>query len=388
MGLNRQQISQIYRPVGPKMIWPTVAWSSGGKQISPSGTVDLTWPARALRFVFKGRIVIGTAGFGTVYPHGFLELIQRVYVYGVNSIAGGQITLCDMPLSVLWDLAHMFNYRAFSGDIAGTVLPVPTMPYPSASYNPVGATGTYDFRIVWEIPFHPFSCPEYARPGFLVRGTEWKNTLTVWLEFGTQAGGGATGCLGISGGTTTITYSGYGSGAGTPTIDVYAVPAIMGLDLAPGITPGVISRVGQPINTPLQSAGSNINLLTLQNRSTPRLYLQTGVLGSGVALASLSDTNVTNLGVIVGANKNVRNKVDVFAHKLDATQAYGRDPIQGSIVFDFMESQNSDSSYPADKLDASSAFQLVADVTGAGNAYGIIVQEQQLFRPEGSLYTF
>ena len=386
MGLNRQQISQVYRPVGPKLLWPSVAWSSGGKQISPSGTVDLTWPIRAIRFVFTGRIVIGTAGFGTVYPHGFLELIQRCYIYGVNSIAGGQITLCDMPLAQLWDMAHVFGYRLFAGDVSGTVLPVPTMPYPATSYNPVGATGTYDFRIEWEVPFHPFNGPEYARPGFLVRGTEWKNTVTLWLEFGTQAGAGATGCLGISAGTTTITYSSYGSGSGSPTINGYAVPAIMGLDLAPGITPGVISRVGQPINTPLQAAGTNVNLLTMQNRSTPRIFFEVGVLGSGVALASLSDTNVTTLGVIVGANKNVRNKVDVFAHKLDAVQAYQRDPIQGVVVFDFMESQNSDASYPADKLDASSVFQLVGDVTGVASAYGVVVQEQQLFRPEGALY--
>ena len=228
-----------------------------------------------------------------------------------------------------------------------------------------------------------------SRPGFLVRGAEWKNTLTVEFETGVQAGAGATGFLGISGGTTTVAWTAYGSGAGNPTVDVYALPVIMGRDLAPNVTPGVITRVGQAINTSLQAAGTAIPLLNLQNKSTPRIFFKNGTLGSGAAFATLSDTNVTNLGVQYGgSNKNVRVKTDIWAHKFDAVQAYLRDPIQGSLVFDFMESQNADSAYPGDTLDASSTLQLVADVAGVANGYGIVLQEQQLFVPTGPLYSF
>ncbi len=386
MPMNRQQVSQIYRPIGPKLFASGIAFASGGQYVSPSGTIDLTWPLRALRFTIEGRITIGTAGFSTVYPHGLLELISRVYIYGVNSIIGSQVTLCDMPLSVLWDMAHSFGWRNFHMDVGGTEVAVPSMPYPTG-YNPLGTTGTYDFRIVFEVPFHPFLGLELARPGFLWRGAEYKNTVSVLLGFGTQAGGGATGCFGVSGATTTIAFSSYGSSSGSIAINIYGVPAIMGKDLAPAVTPGLISRVGQVITTPLQTAGGiGTTLLVLQNRSTPRIYMQTGVLGSGVALASLSDMNVTTAGLVVGANKFIRNNVDVFAHKLDAIQAYSRDPIQGSLVFDFMEAGNADAAYPADNLDASSSFQLQATVTGVASAYGVIVQEQQLLRPAGALY--
>ena len=163
----------------------------------------------------------------------------------------------------------------------------------------------------------------------------------------------------------------------------------MGKDLAPQVTPGVITRVGQAINTVLQSAGTGVPLLNLQNKSTPRIFVKSGTLGTGAAFATLNDTNITNLGIQYGgSNKNVRVKTDIWAHKFDAEQAYLRDPIQGALVFDFMESQNADSAYPGDTLDASSTLQLVGDVVGAGSSYGIVLQEQQLFVPTGPLYSF
>ena len=69
-----------------------------------------------------------------------------------------------------------------------TVLAVPSTPYP-ATYNPTTATGTYDFIIQFDFPFHSLNALEMSRPGYLVRGAEWKNTLTVEFETGIQAGG-------------------------------------------------------------------------------------------------------------------------------------------------------------------------------------------------------
>jgi hypothetical protein len=207
------------------------------------------------------------------------------------------------------------------------------------------------------------------------------------LVFGTQAGGGATGCLGVSGGSTTVAFTAFGSGAGTPTIDVDVIPNKMGLDLAPQVKPGMLTRTSTVINTILGASASNVVLLNLQNRNTPRVFLKVGTLGSGVAFATLSDVIVTAAGLQLGSNQSVRQKRDINAVKMDAVQAYNRDPITGLLMFDFMESQNSDSAYPADKAGNGSQFQLVGDVATAANAYGIVMQEVQQFRPSGSLYT-
>ena len=106
-GLTRQQFSQVYRPVGPRPVWTgnqlTSLTTATQKTYSPNGQIDLTYPIRGLRFIVKGRLVIGTAAFGTTYPNGLLGILSRVYIYGVNSLTGSQTTLYDMrsPTSLI-----------------------------------------------------------------------------------------------------------------------------------------------------------------------------------------------------------------------------------------------------------------------------------------------
>jgi hypothetical protein len=386
MGLTRQQLSQLYRPGGNPLL-ASFSWASGGKVNTNSGQIDLSLPIRGLRITVSGRLVIGTAAFGTLYPSGLLGLIRRIYVYGVNSAMGGQVTLYDASLSDLWDFAHLTQLRSGHLDINASSVAVPSMPYPT-TYNPTGATGTFDFRLQFDLPFHPFNCPELVRPGYLVRGKEWKNTLALVMEFGTQAGAGATGFLGVSGGTSTVAFSSYGSGGGSPLINVYGLPVRMGKDVAPMVdTPGLLSRVGQPINSILQAAGTGVTLLTLQNRSTTRIFVRNGTLTAGQDnFATLSDVNLTSLGLNIGASKVIRPKTDIIALKAETALAYGRDPIQGSVMMDFMDSANPDSALPADSADANAQLNLIGDVASLASGYGTVIQEQQLLVPKGTLY--
>jgi hypothetical protein len=90
----------------------------------------------------------------------------------------------------------------------------------------------------------------------------------------------------------------------------------------------------------------------------------------------------------LAANRNVRNVVDIFAHKALEYDTYMRKLIQGYILLDFMESGNPDSAYPGQDIGDGATFQLTANVTGVANAQGIILQEQSLHTPTGPLYTF
>jgi hypothetical protein len=96
--------------------------------------------------------------------------------------------------------------------------------------------------------------------------------------------------------------------------------------------------------------------------------------------------NVTTLGILLGGNRNVRNKLDIWTHKLHHIDVYDRDPIQGYLLMDFIEQGNYDSSFPGQDVGDGATFQLVGDVTGVANAFGLGVQEQLLHIPAGPLY--
>jgi hypothetical protein len=358
-------------------------------------TFDLSLPIRGKRFVIKGRLVVGTAAFTTPYPEGFLAILSNILFQGTNARQKGNVNLYNVDLATVWVIQHIFDFRSGQFDIstgggAITEVAIPDTPMPAA-YNPTGATGTYDFRIVVDLPFYPLSAPAGVRPQFLVRNEEWKDSLQLTVTFGTQAGGGATGFLGVSAAGTVVTWSAYGSGAGAPTLDVYSLPVIMGLDVKDQVVPGFLTRITQAINTPLQVAGSQVVLLNLQKQPTTRIFFKSGtsVIPNGnPAFATLSDTNVSAIGVLLGGNRNVRNLVDIFAHKQELVELYPHGPIAGYNAFDFIGSGNPDSAYPGDQIGDGTTFQVVANVVGVANGYGLFVQEQALYTAEGPLYSF
>ncbi len=208
------------------------------------------------------------------------------------------------------------------------------------------------------------------------------------LTFGTQAGAGAVGALGTAAGTTTVTFTAYNSASGSPQIDIYSLPMSMGLDLKDQVLPGVLVRVAQAVSASnLTAAGTNVVLLNLQKQPTPRVIIKTGTFVSAApAFTALSDQILTSLGVLVGGNRNVRNKIDFFIHKHQIADFYDREPIQGYTLMDFMESGNPDSSYPGQDVGDGATLQVIADVPGTANAQALTVQEMILQKPAGPLY--
>lgn len=395
---SRKSLSEMYRPIGPKLITANIPWSSGGSAAIVQQT-DLSLPIRGIRLVFRGRLVIGTAAFTSGNPEGYLNLISNIKIQGTNSRQKGNLTLYDIDLATMFTMCHLFaqrghGYFTLNSGTGETLVPTPTTPFPAngaTGYFNV-ATGTYDFRIVQDFPFHPFKSNSFGKqplviPGFLVRNEEWKDSLQILLTFGAQAGN-STGALGVAAATTTVTFTAYGSGAGTPTIDLYSLPVQMGLDLKDSVVPGVVSRVSTPYNTILQSAGTNVSLVNMQKQPTPRVISKFGTSTVAPFFATLSDTNVTQLGVLLGGNRNVRNKVDIFSHKNQQADIYDRDMIQGYIVQDFIENGNPDSAFPGQDVGDGATFQQIADVVGVANGFGLTVQEQMLHLPAGEMYNF
>jgi hypothetical protein len=401
---RRTDLANIYKPVGPKII-QTGLNAAPGTIIQLSQVTDLSLPIRGIRIVYKGRLVVGTAGMASVSPEGFLNLLSGIVLQGTNARQKGNVTLWSTDLATLYGVLHLVsgNKAAYysinaQGAQGETLQDTPTTPYALAlainnTPNPTGTTGTYDYRIIIDIPFHPFASQAFGEhphwvPAFLVRNEEWKDSLQEQFTFATSPGGAVAGPLGTGAAGTTLTFSGYGGVGANPTLDVYSLPIEMGLDLKDQVYPGIISRVSTPINNILQAAGNNVTLLNLQKQPTPRIFFKSGAGTFPPTMATLNDTNVTALGLLLGANRNVRNVVDTFAQKANAYDTYQRQLIQGYTLLDFMDSGDPDSSYPGQNIGDGSTFALTANVAGLANAQGIVMQEQILHTPTGPLYTY
>jgi hypothetical protein len=395
---GRSNLANIYRPVGPKSISLGLN-AAPGQQITLSQVVDLSIPIRGVRLVLKGRCVVGTTGMASTTPEGFLNLLSTIVIQGTNARQKGNVTLWSVDLASLYGFQHLvcgdraayYSINA-NGGAGETQVSPPAEPWPTDN-NPTGTTGTYDYRIVVDLPFHPFASQYFGAhphwiPAYLVRNEEWKDSLQLQFTFASVANGAVAGPLGTGASGTTLTFTAYGSGSGNPTLDVYSLGIIMGLDLKDQVLPGILSRTNNPINTILQSAGTGVTLVNMQKQPTTRIYMKFGVGTVSPIMSSLSDTNVTALGILLGANRNVRNVVDVWAHKGIEYDTYERKLIQGYDLFDFMESGNPDSAYPGQNIGDGATFQLTANVAGVSNAQGIILQEQTLHTPTGALYTF
>jgi hypothetical protein len=402
MALNRKQISNVYRPQGPKAISLGNAWTSGGKVIIPGAQVDLSVPLEGFRLVFKMRDVIGTAAMTTANALGYLNMIQRIFIYGKNSRVSGNATLwdIDLPSAVLIQATIQRKPMQYNGINPATGGAALGSEFPDTGFSsPLGtsgtqgiflsgATGTYDIRIVVDLPAYPFDVSPFMRGGYFLRSQEWADSIQMRIEFPTITNG-ATHALGTDAGTTTHTFSGFGGG-GSPTLDVYGLPAIMGPDLDAVHVPGFLSRITIPVTTQLQSAGSlNTRLLTLEKQNSKRIWAIVGVSTVNPFFSTFSDTNLTTLAMNIGSNKVIRENDDVFSHKQDQVRRYGTYPIQGVTLLDFINASlgNSDAHYDAGQAGEGSTLELRGTVVGVANALGNFIQEIEQYKPDGALYS-
>jgi hypothetical protein len=391
---TRDKVARLYRPTGPKFL-KTVLLSAG---LSPAGSVallsgpelDLTHPIEGFRIVLKLRDVIGTANMTSANPLGYLNMIQRILFEGRNERKGGKASLWDIDLGALALFQSAFGRDtkkpwSYNGVLAGAPSAGTELPFEQPS-TPVtgfftGVVGTYDIRIAIDLPSHPFGAPPYTRPGYVIRAAEWKDSLYGRFQF-PAIPSGTTHALGTDAGTTTHTFSSYGSGAGAPTLDIYALPVFMGAENDAATTPGFLSRIALPVTVLLQSAGGvNTSLLTLEKTNTTRIAAIIGVSSLNPFFSALSDTNMTTMGVFVAKNRVVRENDDIFAHKAEVQRNYANQPIQGLVPVEFMHANNPDAAYPAETAADGTTYEIRGTVAGVANALGTFIQEVEAFKP-------
>lgn len=384
MPLNRKQLGQIYRPQAQKLIASTT-WAKNNKFNLANG-IDLSIPLRGIRLVFKGRANIATAAYTNINPESLLNLISRIYMTGLNSRQGGNITYYDMSLADAFQVAHQFAFETSfvlvkQGAGVLTDYGAPTTPF--ANIIPVTAQAN-DFIIAIDLPFHPHAAPAGFRAAFAARQEELKSTLQLQLTF-PDVPDNAENPLGLSAATSVTTFTAFNSGAGSPSIDIYGLPVVLGQDLKDAVVPGVISRTTQNITT-VNNQNAGASLLTLQQLKTTRIYIKSGTSTLNPYFKTLSDTIVTTLGLKVGGNRVVREDDDWFAVKTEVANYYHRPMVQGCATLEFIHSGSPFSAYPGDEVGQGTLFQLTGAVTGTANGYANVMQEELLWEPEGALY--
>lgn len=382
--LTRKQISQIYRPTAQKLITSTV-WSNNGKFALANG-IDLSVPLRGLRLVFKGRVTIATAAYTNINPESILNLINRVLITGLNSRQGGNATFYDISLADAFVMASLFGVETSFLAVAqgaGALTDYGSTGTPFANIIPVTAQ-TNDFVVAVDFPFHPHSAPTSFRGAFAARTEELKNTLQLQLTFGNVVDN-AENPLGLSAATSVTTISAFQSATGSPSIDIYGLPLLAGLDLKDHILPGLMSRTSLPFST-VNANAQGAQLLLLQQLPTTRIYVKNGTSTLNPYFKTLSDKTVTTLGLKVGGNRIIREDDDIFAVKMESVNYYHRAPIQGVALLDFIQSGSPHSAYPGDKVGQGTLLQLTGAAPGTANGYSNAIQEEMLFEPDGALY--
>lgn len=414
VSLNRAQQARIYTPRGKKPLLlgqafiPSVAaaaYPTGTVINIAAGAVDLSTPLLGMQFVLKGRVTIGTAAVTALTPESFLNLINRIDIFGQHKILQSDTHPFVMDGAMWAGIMAMHKRRGFKLTVskAGGALvldPQAQSPYGGAFAAGAaggvgfdGTTNTFDFILDLPIFFYPLGVGDMFKPGFMWRSEEWGDSLQIQITPGGQPSASANaGSLGLSGATSTVSFTAFQSASGNPTLDIYALPVIQGATtgLPAQTVPGLVIRSTAPRTTQVQTTGTDIQIHQLQKRKTSRVYIKSGLSTSVPVFTSLSDTVLAKVGLQVGTDKFPRNKVDWYTWKHDFMDSYpeASDPIQGYAAMDFLQHKSPFGSYAGDNIDAGSTFYIVGDPNGAGTNAIIVVQEQIIREPEGDLYNY
>ena len=349
--------------------------------------VPLAQPLMAFQFEWKGRIVIGTANYTSVNPESLLNLFNRIKWTGQHVTLSSQ-TPWDGPGASLFKLMKLANVKGNDLYINGVRVSDDQISngIPTATF---GNTGTYDIDLIMTVPMYPLGLNDAQAIMFFYNEQAWGSTINMVIQMGDRTS------FGVPAGGTTVTYTAFGLGTGTPQVNVNVVYAYLG-PLAARIGQAVCIRSDQTINSVLQSNGPTTRLALLQNQRTQYVVLKTGQLAAGaspgvVAFSTLSDT-ITEQALLRKNNVRLRDLFNNsstkawYGYRMNTTQPIG---YLGLFFDDGDPALNFFASYQGDNprvLPAGAQFDIAAQIVGANAANaGEVIQEYTLGDPKVNL---
>jgi hypothetical protein len=338
--------------------------------------MNVTRPWQALHMIWRGRVTIGVANFAVVAAEAPQTILQRVRLTGAHRVFGSVVPI-DMTGATMFAWTRLFRLRSPSLIINGVRQPDPNVPFGQIG-STFGNVGTYDLEIHYYLPLVPILSEgsKLASIPYMYMGADWGDSLQLQLFMGD---GTSFGTLGVG---TTVGFTAFGSGAGTPTITVNQIFEILG-PLSKNIIPGLVVRSSQNIVAGMGAAGNTLQIALLQKKKTLNIMLKTGLLlagtSAGVQVFSTLLDNMLEMTQPTVDNKPIRNNSNNFAAKEHGGYVFGTVLPQGYLNFPFDDSMSPLTAYRGDLIDGASTFQLQTNVLTTNAAQDVeILQEQVL----------
>jgi len=153
------------------------------------------------------RDVVGTAALASILYGSPTTFIEQITVEG-NMIGRGRVVVFDMSGRQAWQFVRSLGISGYAD--------------PDGFVSAAGATGTYDIRVGYLIPFAALGSVAMER-ATLLPANMFSNPLTLRI----RRGGAES--LGINAATSTQTITAYGSSSGSPVVNVSRIIVKEGL---------------------------------------------------------------------------------------------------------------------------------------------------------------
>lgn len=341
--------------------------------------LNVNRPCERISIVWRGRIVIAGANYTAVAAEAPQTLLQRVRLTGTHA-KYGSLTPVDLTGATIFALTRLFRQRTSSVYINGVRQGDPSVPFAQVGAT-FGNIGTYDVEIYYDLPLVPIlppnSLPTLVPFHFMEK--DWADTLQLQLFFGDLSSFGTPDAL------STVAFTAFGSGAGTPTVTIFQNFAILG-PIEDRINSAVVVRSEQTLTAPISAVQNNTRLILLQKQKTTNIIFKTGTLLTGTSpgvsvFATLRD-DMLNFTQPIVDNKPIRNNQDNGMEKEYAGYAFDTVLPGGYNNFTFVDSVNPLTYYRGDLLAGGSTFELDTNVVVApANAAVNVLQEQVVGDP-------
>jgi hypothetical protein len=378
MDASRIARAVLGRYQGPEFFASTTHTGVVTQTLIPKN-LSMNRPLAFLWLRWRGRVVIAGANYSAVAAEAPQSIINKIIVQG--TFKGTSLTPISISGATAYALTRLFGIRGSSSFIGTTRQAELTSPLAQTLAN-FGNTGTYDLDIWYAIPTFPIvsgSSRAQNQVPYLWQPADWADSLQVTLQLGDNTS------FGTPAGMTTVTYTAFGSGAGSPTVEIYTEYAILG-PLRAGFRTAALVRNENQITSGVTALATNVRLQPLQKQKTTNVILKSGVNLTGVTsgvnvFASLSDTILDRTQILVD-NKPVRNNLSNLASKESIGYKFTTIEPQGYLPFSFIDSQSARTAFRGDLpsvVGSGSDFGLYTDIVSANANNVINVIQEMIF---------
>jgi hypothetical protein len=387
MGKKKSWLQVLLANTGPQQFLSGIPFAPGSPYNVPK-PIPVPQPLAFLHMRLRGRLTVGVANYTVESPESLLNLLMGIKLVGTHNQLGN-VTLFNTTGANLFRLAHVLGIPACSVWLANAALGSFRVPN-SVWTNPLGlatygigqfANSPWDFDVMITRPFFPLGIGDAQAALYALNELAWGQSLQLNFQFGDKT------AIGTPGGTTTVAFSAYGSGAGSPSLDLmltYLNLADRAADVGQAVS--VLNDNTIPTGT-LSANGNLVRLALLQNQKTTALIVKTGTIlaaTGGSIFATLSD-GILDQTIARLNNNPIRNLIsdrvtrEFYAYRLGVEGNPGYLPI---LFDDGFPANNSFTALRGNLFPGSQQFDVAASVIGAaGTNGGNVLQEYILGKP-------